>query len=248
MQLELLDYALACAAALLAGFVDAIAGGGGLITLPALLALGLPPQAAIATNKLQGVFGALAAFLEYRKLIDFKGIVIGIMATAVGSLAGSLIVLHLSNDAVKPLVLGILISVFVYSLFIKSDKPHKARMKPGLFYCIFGLTLGFYDGFIGPGTGSLWIFASLALLGKDFKQSSIDTKALNLTSNVIALIVFIYHEQMLWLLGLSMAVFQIIGAILGAKSLMKRPPAFVKKVFFVVVFSCICKVGASYLL
>jgi len=142
------------------GFVDSIAGGGGLISLPILLSLGLPPQMAIATNKMQSVFGTLSAVYHYRraKLVRIRDVIWGILFTALGAALGANLIQLISNQLLKLIVPWLLLGIFIFTLLTpklgESDKHH--RLKAQVFYTLFGLLLGFYDGFFGPGTGAFW--------------------------------------------------------------------------------------------
>jgi uncharacterized membrane protein YfcA len=157
IELSLSSLGILFAAAILAGFVDAIAGGGGIITVPALLAVGFPPHLALGTNKLQASFGSLTATLNYRRgnMLRFRELAFGITFTALGACAGTMTVQLISVDALKYIIPVLLLIIFVYVLcnpkLGDTHRPH--RMVPWLFYLVFGCAIGFYDGFFGPGTG-----------------------------------------------------------------------------------------------
>lgn len=243
MEFELVEYLISFLASFVAGFIDAIVGGGGLITLPVLLSLGLALPQAVATGKLQASMAAVSALFSLRRDIDFNKLKIGVLFTAIFSIIGSYILLQIPNSWANPMVLGILILVFLYTVFKpnlgKSSK--KAILKPTIFLIIFGIILGFYDGFIGPGTGSFWIFAFVMLLGLDLKEASINTKVLNTTSNIFSLIFFICFYEILYKLGIIMGIGGILGAYLGGKCLLKINVKLVRKAFILIVFCTICK-------
>lgn len=243
MEFSVLEYFIGFLASFIGGFIDAIVGGGGLITLPVILGLGVPPSLAIATSKLQASMAAVSAVFSLRKEIDFKGLKLGILITAIFSIIGSYVLLLIPNENIMPLILIILILVFIYTIFKPSlgvdDK--KAILNKTAFVIIFGMVLGFYDGFIGPGTGSFWILAFTSLLGLNIKKASINTKLLNTTSNVFSLFFFLFFYEVLIKLGLIMGVGGIIGAYLGGKCLLKINIALVRKAFILIVFCTICK-------
>ena len=155
MEFDLLSYILFFVAAFLGGFIDAIAGGGGLITLPAIMAMGVPPHLALGTNKLQGVFGSFTATLNFTKkgLINYKECFVGIVFTFIGALIGATLILFLNANFLKIIIPFLLIAIFIYTLFMPKigENDRAAKMNERLFYVIFGLILGFYDGFFGPG-------------------------------------------------------------------------------------------------
>ncbi|AJC84269.1 TSUP family transporter [Campylobacter peloridis] len=249
MELELSYYVILFFVATFAGCVDAIVGGGGLITIPALLACGIPPHLALATNKLQSTFGSLTAVLTYRKHMNIEKIALGVLFTAIGAAIGTYAVLLIDQNAVKIIVLICLVLVFLYTIF----KPElgkvqcEAKMDAKKFQITFGLLLGFYDGFLGPGTGTFWIFACVIFLGFNMKNASINTKILNFTSNIVALIAFLYLYEVLWKVGILMGIGQILGAFIGSKLVLKTQGTFIKKLFLTMVALTIIKVIYDYL-
>lgn len=243
MEFSLVDYLIGFLASFVAGFIDTIVGGGGLITLPVILGLGVPLQLAVATGKLQATMAAISGVFSLRKQISFKNLGIGVFFTAIFSALGSYVLLKVPNENAMPLVLFILISVFLYTIF-KPDLggiERKAKIKQSIFLIIFGSIIGFYDGFIGPGTGSFWILAFVTLLGINIKQASINTKVLNTTSNIFSLIFFICFYEILYKLGIIMGIGGILGAYLGGKCLLKINVKLVRKAFILIVFCTICK-------
>jgi len=234
----------------LGGFIDAIAGGGGLITLPAIMAMGVPPHLALGTNKLQGVFGSFTATLNFTKkgLINYKECFVGIVFTFIGALIGATLILFLNANFLKIIIPFLLIAIFIYTLFMPKigESDRAAKMNERLFYIVFGLILGFYDGFFGPGAGSFWMFAMVALIGLNLKKAVAHTKALNFTSNIVALGVFIAGGQILWLVGFLMAVGQILGAYFGSNLVIKKEIKFIRTMFLIVVAATICKLLFDY--
>ncbi|TQR33109.1 hypothetical protein DMB92_03890 [Campylobacter sp. MIT 99-7217] len=248
IQIDTIYYFILFFVAIFAGFVDAIVGGGGLITLPALMASGIPPHLALSTNKLQSVFGSFTAMLTYFKARSLAYLGLGVLFTALGATMGAILVLYINDKHLKLIVLVFLALTFIYTALKPNLGKHKgeAKINIKLFHFIFGLILGFYDGFLGPGTGSFWIFACVVFLGLSMKEASINTKILNFTSNIIALIVFLCFYKLLWDIGILMGVGQIIGAYLGSKLVLKTEAKFIKKLFLAVVFLTLLKVTYDY--
>ena len=237
--------AILFAVALLAGFVDAIAGGGGIITVPALLAAGIPPHLALGTNKLQASFGSLTAALNYRRggLLRFRELITGILFTAIGAFAGTKTIQAISPELVKHIVPVFLLVIFVYMLCHPglgvTHKPH--RMNHALFYTVFGCLIGFYDGFFGPGTGSFWTIAFVVLLGFDLKSATAHTKVMNFTSNIVSLVTFMIGGHVLLFLGLTMGAGQLLGSFLGSHLVLKKGTRFVRIFFLTIVGITIAK-------
>ena len=204
----------------LAGFVDAVAGGGGMIALPALLSVGVPPIAALATNKFQGSIGtAIAALTFWRKgFVKLRSLLPAIAATFAGSYLGAFTVKQVDVTALKFAVPIALIAVAAYLLFAPnlSDKDTSSRLNFEIFVPVTGFLLGFYDGIFGPGTGTFFTVAFVTLFGMGITRSAAHTKALNLTSNLAALAFFIQAGAVLWPAAIAMALGQIAGGYLGA--------------------------------
>jgi len=240
-----ISLAILFAAAFLAGFVDSIAGGGGIITVPALLAAGVPPQLALGTNKLQASFGSLTAALNYRrgKMVRFRELLLGIVFTATGACLGTMTVQALSPGLLKHLIPALLVAIFVYMLLNpKLGETRGAhRMAPWSFYFLFGCLIGFYDGFFGPGTGTIWTVAFVLLLGFDLKKATAHTKVLNFTSNIVSLVTFVAGGNVLLYLGLMMGTAQVFGAYVGSHLVLKRGTRFIRVFFLCVVAATIAK-------
>ncbi len=245
-----IDLAVLLALALaggLAGFVDSIAGGGGLIALPALLAAGIPPHQALATNKLQGTFGTFSATTNYIRLGHMRPreLLSGIAATLAGAALGAWAVQLFSAAFLKPLIIAMMTVIFLYTLLTPKLglKPSPHRIPPWLFHIFFGLLLGFYDGFFGPGTGSFWTLALVLLLGLDLRAATARTKVFNLTSNIVALVVFILSGLVIWPIGLAMGAGQLAGAWAGSTLVHRRDVSFIRVFFLVVVALTIVKLA-----
>ena len=223
----------------MAGFVDSIAGGGGIISLPVLLSVGIPPHQALGTNKLQGSFGSFTAAVNYSRkgLVDFKSIIPGIIYTAVGATLGTVAIQMLTADFLKHVIPPLLAAVFFYTLFSPDmgRRDLKPKMGARLFYLLAGIMLGFYDGFFGPGTGSFWTVLFVLLLGLDLKKATAHTKITNFTSNLVALIVFIIGGKVLFLAGIIMGSGQMAGAYTGSRLVIRNGVGFVRVFFLAVV-------------
>jgi hypothetical protein len=234
-------YLLFFLVALAAGFVDSIAGGGGLITIPALVSLGLPPQAALGTNKLQACFGSGSAAWHFSRvgLIDWHRHRVGIGFTAAGAALGSAVVQQLSVGLLQRLIPWLLLAIALYSWCQPSlgEADVHPRMPARWFLPLFGAGLGFYDGFFGPGTGSFWAIAFVLVLGFNLTKATAHTKLMNFTSNVASLAVFLHGGQAHFWLGLVMGAGQLFGARLGAGLVVRRGARFIRPVFIVVALA-----------
>lgn len=233
-----------------AGFVDSIAGGGGLISLPVLLSVGLPPQLALGTNKLQGTFGTLSSSYNYirNKKVDLRTSLTGIIYTFMGAAIGAWLIQQLDPGFIKHIIPVLLLVVFVYTLMSRDlgVKHRDALMSKGLFFVIFGLGLGFYDGFFGPGTGSFWTAGFLVLLGYDMTRAAGATRIMNFTSNVVALSLFVVGNNVLYSAGICMAFGQVLGARIGSSLAIKNGARFIRPIFLTVVFVTIVRLGYVY--
>lgn len=232
-------------AGLVAGTVDAIAGGGGLITLPALLSLGLPAPVALGTNKLGSSFGTLSAAWSYARqgAVEVRECGRGVLFTAVGAVAGAWAVRRLDPALLGRAIPWLLTAIVVYMIFRpqlgETNRHH--RMEPPAFYALFGLSLGFYDGFFGPGVGSFWTIAFVMVLGHNFVQAAAHTKVMNLASNVAALVFFTVAGAVQLVPGLALAAGQILGGRLGAHLALTRGARFVRPIFLLMAGLTILK-------
>lgn len=229
-----------------ASVVDAIAGGGGLISIPALLALGVPPHLAIGTNKLQSMVGTtVATFTYYRKgLINFKHLYQGLAYGFIGSIAGAIVSQELSNEFLGKIIPFILIIILMYTIFSPNlgEIDRASRMDERWFYAIFGSLLGFYDGFFGPGAGSFWIFALVYFLGYNIIKASAYTKVLNLNTNIFAAICFAVGGNIDYNIALAMGAGQLIGGRMGAHLAIKNGSALIKPVFISIIIFTVASV------
>lgn len=233
-QASPLVYVILVIAAAVAGFVDSIAGGGGIITLPALLAVGMPPHLALGTNKLQSSFGSFTAMLRYgfAGLIDPKRVIPGVLATALGAGLGAFAVGAIDATVLKILIPLLLIVIVIFLLL----RPRfglsegKARLPWIPFWLGAGLALGFYDGFFGPGTGTFWAIGLVGLAGLEMRGATAHTKVANFTSNIVSLGVFAAAGTVLLPIGLAMGVAQAGGAWAGSHLVLKRGAGLVRGV------------------
>lgn len=243
ITLDLLAMLFAVAA--LAGFVDAIAGGGGIITIPALLAAGLPPVQAIATNKLQSTGGALSAsyYFVSRKAVDLKTMTVPILMTFLGSVLGALTVTRIDASVLTKLIPFLLLLIVFYFLFSPrlSNEQSEPKVSMTVFAFTAGFSIGFYDGMFGPGTGSFFAVACVALLGFSLTSATAHTKVLNATSNVAALLFFIIGGQVVWVVGFVMMVGQVCGALLGSRMVLSRGQALIRPMIVCVSLSMTAK-------
>ena len=240
-------------AALCAGFVDAIAGGGGLIQLPALL-IGMPQSATVqvlGTNKLSSVLGTGAAAILYRRRVkpDLTFTLAMALPAFAGSMCGALLASHLPTHALRPLVLVLLIVVGMYT-WRRPTLGHVELLRhtPNrriVIAVVAGLLIGFYDGIFGPGTGTFLMVVLVAFLGFAFLTASSVAKVVNVATNLGAIVIFGVHGVILWHVGLVLGVANVAGGLLGARLAIRGGSAFVRKIFLVVTAVLIFKVGVD---
>ncbi|MEY4387050.1 MAG: hypothetical protein RLY20_2333 [Verrucomicrobiota bacterium] len=232
-------------AGLAAGFVDSIAGGGGLITLPVLVGFGLDPRLALGTNKLQGTFGSASATWHYAEsgTMPLRDCLIGFICTFIGSVIGAAVVQVIHPDMLRKIIPVMLaaIAVFVWLKPKLGETDLHPRMPRRVFDVTFGLGLGFYDGFFGPGTGTFWAIAFVVMVGFNLTKATGYTKAMNFASNLGSLLFFLAAGQVLYLAGLTMGVGQLLGARIGARMVVSRGTSFVRPVLLTAVFAIIAK-------
>ena len=237
--------------AFLAGMVDAVVGGGGLIQIPLLFSAF--PQAAPATlfgtNKLASVFGTAGAAVQYSRRVSIPWSAAGpaALAAAIGSWLGAWAVVLFPPAALRPLILVLLVLVALYTFLRKDFGIHHRRLASAGRECglaiLIGAALGFYDGFFGPGTGSFFVFLFVRVLGYDFLHASAGAKLLNTATNVAALALFASTGHVWWATAAVMAVANVIGSLLGARLALRRGAGFVRGVFIVVVGALIVRTG-----
>lgn len=226
-------------AGVLAGWIDSIAGGGGLITIPVLLGIGLPPGLALGTNKFQSSFGSLTATSYYihKRVVDVQDALPGAAWTLVGAAGGAFAVEHIDPAILNVLIPFLLLAIAVYMLFSPyvGDLERRPRAPRSLFYAVAGIGLGFYDGFFGPGVGSFWAIAFVAALGFGLTRATGYTKVMNFTSNIVSFLVFLAGGNVLFAGGLAMGVGEIVGARIGSGMVVKRGARFIRPIFIGIV-------------
>lgn len=218
--------------AMAAGFIDAIAGGGGLLTIPALLFTGISPVQAIATNKLQACFGSFTAtrFFIKQKLVEPKQQLGGIIAASIGAILGALAIQAFDSNILISILPFALIIIATYLLFAKNlgQAAAKSKLKKNTFDSTFITGVGFYDGFFGPGTGTFFTLSYCKMRAMSLIQATAHAKLMNFTTNIVSLSIFIISDQIIWQIGLSMAFGQIIGSRLGAATAIKQGANFIR--------------------
>ncbi|RYU13875.1 TSUP family transporter [Nocardioides iriomotensis] len=249
LSLELL--ALLALAGLAAGFVDAVVGGGGLVQLPALvLAMpGVAPVHVLATNKLASLCGTTVSSVTYYRRVrpDPRTFVPLMVFAFLGSMAGALAASHIPADALEPIVLVVLVVVGAYVLF-KPDLGELTELRfAGHHHTLAAVTagavIGFYDGALGPGTGSFFVFTLVGLLGYSFLEASAKARLANWATNLAALVIFVPQGAVLWKVGIVMGVANLCGGYVGARTAVRRGSRFVRVFFVLVVGAFIVTLG-----
>jgi uncharacterized membrane protein YfcA len=224
-------------AAFAAGFVDAIAGGGGLITVPVLLLSGANPVTALATNKVQGLFGAGTAALAYAKggHVDLKTQTTPALVSFVASIVGALLLSVLPPDFIRLLLPLLLIAIALYFGLSNGigDQDRMRRLSPFVFTATMVPLIGFYDGLLGPGTGSFFMLAFVGLAGYGVLKATAHTKLLNFASNLGATLAFAFVATPWWITGIAMGFAQILGARLGAHLAQKIGARLIKPLLII---------------
>jgi len=239
------------AIAFIAGLVDAAVGGGGLVQLPGLFTV-LPqhtPAMLFGTNKFSSMFGTGAAAWRYARNVRFpwRPVLFAAGTAFVFSFAGATAVSLLPKDAVRPLVLVLLVAMLGYTLWKKDfgalHRPREIGRKELGTALAIGAVIGFYDGFFGPGTGSFLIFLFVRFFGLDFLRASAASKVVNLATNVAAISFFVPTGNILWLFALPMAVANIIGSVVGTRMALRGGTPFIRKLFVGLVVVLIARMG-----
>ncbi|MGH8078669.1 MAG: TSUP family transporter, partial [Lysobacter sp.] len=239
----MLDYVVVTLASLLAGFVDAIVGGGGLITVPVLFGTypNAMPATLLGTNKGAAVWGTAWATAQYSKRVNLVWVTLlpAAAAALVGSALGAWSVTLMSPAGLRKALPFVLVIVLLYTLAKKELGREHARRFTGraetIVASIIGLVIGFYDGFFGPGTGSFFVFLFVRLLGYDFLHASASAKLLNTATNLAAIALFTAKGHVWWHIALIMAVANVIGSLIGTRLALRHGAGFVRGAFIVVV-------------
>ena len=246
-----MELARICLASLLAGGIDSIVGGGGLILVPALFAVypSDAPATLFGTNKSASVWGTSIATVQYARRVQMRWAVLlpAAGAALVGSFIGAWVVTLIDPTFLRRLLPFILLAVLLYTLAKKdlgrTHAPRHAQGRETLLACAVGLIIGWYDGFFGPGTGSFFIFLFVRLLGYDFLNASASAKLLNVATNVAALILFSMKGHVWWHFAAPLAVANVLGSVLGTHMALKHGTGFVRYIFIIVVSVLILKTG-----
>ncbi|NMH64406.1 TSUP family transporter [Shewanella salipaludis] len=245
LQLALILFAVA----LVAGFIDAIAGGGGLLTIPALMWAGLTPTAALGTNKLQACGGSFFASLYFvrKGLVDLKQIKLALSCAFLGAALGTVLVQRIDVKVLEFLLPFLILAIGCYFLFSKkiSEEDRHRVLTPGVFAFTAALGVGFYDGFFGPGTGSFFALAFVSLAGFGLAKATAHAKLLNFSTNVASLVFFALGGKVVWLLGLLMLAGQAIGATLGSRLVITKGTKIIKPLVVIMSLSMSVKLLSS---
>ncbi len=245
--------AVVALAGFVAGWVDAVVGGGGLIQLPALLLVfpGASPAQLLATNKLGSIAGTTTAAVTYGRRVrpDLRTALPMALAAFLGAVGGAVIGLHIPTSAFQPIILVMLVAVGAYTL----ARPHLGTVtalrwmgtRHTLAAAGIGVGIGVYDGALGPGTGSFFVFALVGLLGYAFLEASAKAKIANAATNLGALVVFVPGGHVLWTVGLVLAAANLVGGYAGARSAVALGSGFVRGVFILIVTGFILRIGGS---
>jgi uncharacterized membrane protein YfcA len=249
--MELYVILLLCLAAFFAGFVDAIVGGGGLIQTPVALILlpNLAVSTVIGSLKIPSFSGTALAARQYLKAVKMHWNLLLTMAVVafVFAFIGSNLLTKVDNHFMKPLLLVVLIMIAVYTFFKKDFGIHQAKehspRRQLVLAVLISVVIGFYDGFIGPGTGSFFVLAFVAVLGFDFLHASATAKMVNLATNIGSICLFLLKGKILWVIALPMAVCNAIGGWLGAKLALRKGNSFIRNFFLLVVVGTLLRFG-----
>ncbi len=236
-------------AAFVAGFIDSIAGGGGLITVPALLIAGVPPLETLGTNKLQSLFGSGSATLAYatKGHVKLKEQLPMAVMSALGSMIGAIATTYIPGNVLKAFLPLLLIAVALYFGLKRNmgDDDRHARMRPFVFGLTFVPLIGFYDGMFGPGTGSFFMLAFVTMAGFGMLKATAHTKLLNFASNIGGFIVFNISGVILWKVGLVMAAGQFLGAQTGSRLAMRNGAKIIRPLLVVTCMALAVKLLAD---
>lgn len=248
MELSLGAIGALALVAFAAGFVDAIGGGGGLLTVPALLTAGLPPHVVFGTNKGQSVFGSFSALVRFWRagLVDRPRARVLFPLGLLGAFGGAALVLLVKPDVLKPVVLLLLVGAGVVVAFVRPPAVATAKPVPKaavLEGALIALVIGAYDGFFGPGTGTFLIIAFVTVLHFSLQQATANAKVVNFASNLAALTIFTVRGVVLWKVALPMAVGQALGGTTGAHFAIKGGDRVVRRVVLLVVLALVVRLG-----
>jgi uncharacterized membrane protein YfcA len=233
--------------AALAGTIDAIGGGGGLLTVPTLLSVGLPPHAVFATNKAASVFGSGAALGRFARagLVEGRLAMVTFPLALLGGAAGAGLLLLVDPTVLRPLVLVLLVGAGVVLVSVPPPVEAQRTLVRGasIFAGMFALGIGVYDGFFGPGTGTFLIVAFVTVLHHSMQRASANAKVVNFGSNLASVILFAWSGEILWRVALPMALGQLLGGVLGAHIAVRRGSQLVRRIVLVIVIALVARLG-----
>ncbi len=231
--------------AILAGLIDTLAGGGGLIVLPALIITGVPPLAALGTNKLQGSVGtATATYMLFKKRkISWDHVKYMMLTAFIGAVIGTVIVQFIDTEVLSLVIPIVLLLIGLYFLFTPTatEEQRPAKISAGKYRKTIVPAIGCYDGMFGPGTGSFFALAGVSFKGLGLISSTAEAKPLNFSTNIASLIVFVMAGQVIWLVGILMMFGQVLGAWLGTHCLYIVNPKYLRALVVVMCFSMLAK-------
>lgn len=249
MEITLQTYLIVLPLIFLAGWIDSIAGGGGLISVPAYMAAGLPPHYVLGNNKFSSSIGTLFSAIRYYKkgMMDLRIALISAGAALIGSFLGTSAVLLLNPEFLRYVLLILIPSITVFTLFKKNMGMENHAYAVGLTRKIitalcWSFAIGFYDGFFGPGTGAFLILMFTLALKYDYATANANTKVVNLSSNIAAVITFLIHGKVFFMLGIPTAVFSIAGNAVGSRMVIKNGNKVIRPVFIGVLIILFIKI------
>lgn len=240
MDINLITFLIVCPLVFLAGVIDSIAGGGGLISLPAYLIAGIPPHYALGTNKLSSCIGTFASTARYikNKSVNYRIGAVSVILALAGSFLGANLALMVSESVIKNLLLFVLPFTAFFVLKNKKTDDNRVPLSNKLTFliaCMASFVIAVYDGFYGPGTGTFLILCYTVFARMDIKTASGNTKIVNLSSNLAAVVTFLLHGKVIFLLGLTAAIFSIAGHYIGSGLVLKKGYKIVKPVMLLVL-------------
>lgn len=246
-----MDIFIASLAALLAGFVDSIVGGGGLVQVPALFILfpQFSVSQVIGTNRFASFMGTSVAGYQYARKVDvpWRVVLITAAGTAVMSFLGATIASHLKAEVLKPIILFLMAAIAMYSYSNKTLGHHEnlpvSFVRLQWYALLIGMAMGFYNGFVGPGTGSLLVFGFVSVIGYQFLRASAVAKIINVVADIASLVFFIWKGYVEFDIALPMMVCNILGAYLGSRLAILRGNSFIRNIFLIVIFALILRFG-----
>lgn len=252
--MQILAYIFICIAGFIAAFVDSIAGGGGLISVPAYLLIGLPPTFVNGTNKFSATSASLTSSIKFikNKKADFRILKFTLPFTVLGAIIGVNTALSIPESFLKSIITILIIIIGFYTYFSKSlgikENFKGYTLKNYILACTLAIVIGFYDGFFGPGTGTFLTFGMIAIFGFDFTKASGNARVSNFISNIVSLILYAINGRILYKYALPVAFFAILGARLGTKFALKNGAKFIKPIFIIIAMATAIKMIVEMLL